>query len=76
MVQEMKREANTGTSNEQYDLIGLIYHSLKSAAACETYCQDAERAGDNELCDFFRQAKERSTQQAEQAKQFLAQRMR
>ncbi|MBE9169770.1 hypothetical protein IQ238_20325 [Pleurocapsales cyanobacterium LEGE 06147] len=75
MVQQMKRDSSTGTANEQYDLISIIYHSLQSAAVCEMYIQDAEQSGDRELTEFFQQVKERSCQQAEQAKQLMAQRM-
>lgn len=36
MVQQMKRNADTGIANEQYDLVSVMYHALQSATACET----------------------------------------
>ena len=75
MVQQTKRDCETGTANEQYDLISVIYHSLQSAAVCDLYIQDADRCGDREMTEFFEQVKERSCQQAEQAKQLMAKRM-
>lgn len=75
MVQQAKRNCETGTTNEQYDLISVIYHSLQSAAVCDMYIQDADSSGDRELTDFFQQVKEQNCQQAEQAKKLMAQRM-
>ena len=53
MVQHMKTEAQTGTPNEQYDLISIIYHSLQSASVCNMYIQDANISQDRELIEFF-----------------------
>ena len=75
MVQHMKTEAQTGTPNEQYDLISIIYHSLQSASVCNMYIQDGNISEDRELIEFFQQVKEQNCQQAEQAKQLMAQRM-
>ena len=41
----------------------------------EVYSQDAERAGDTELAEFFRRAQGESRKGAEQAKALLAQRL-
>lgn len=75
MVQQIKRECQTGTENRQYDLISVIYHSLQSAAVCDMYIQDAEQSDDRELTQFFQQVKDQSCQNAERAKQLMAQRM-
>ena len=74
MVQQRKN-SETGTANEHYNLISVIYHSLQSATACDTYIQDADSSGDRELSQFFQQVKEQNTQQAEQAKKMMTQRM-
>lgn len=71
----MKRNADTGIANEQYDLVSVMYHALQSATACETYMQDADHSGDQELTEFFRQVKAQSCQQAEQAQQLMAKRL-
>ena len=74
MVNQMKQN-NTGTANQQYDLVSVIYHSLQSASVCDTYIQDADSSGDRELSEFFQQVKEQNCQQAEQAKKLMAQRL-
>jgi len=65
----------TGTSNEQFDLISILYHSLEGTLAYETYCQDAEQSGDTELQQFFQEVKEQNRRFAERAKQLLASRI-
>ena len=74
MVQQ-RQNSETGTANEQYNLISVIYHSLQSATVCDTYIQDADSSGDSELSQFFQQVKEQNCQQAEQAKKMMTQRM-
>lgn len=75
MVQQMKRSADTGISNEQYDLVSIIYHSLQSAAVCELYAEDANQSGDQELTNFFKQVKDQAAKQAEEAKRLMAARI-
>jgi hypothetical protein len=41
----------------------------------ETYIQDAERDGDDELAEFFRRTQGESRKGAEQAKQMLGRRL-
>lgn len=72
--QEMGDQA-TGTPNEQYDLISVLYHSLEGAATYELYIQDAEEAGDEELSNFFNQLQEEECRRAERAKELLANRI-
>ena len=64
-------EQITGTRDEQYNLISVLYHALHGAENCEMYAIDAEAAGEIELADFFRGAQERQTQLAERAKSLL-----
>jgi hypothetical protein len=61
----------TGTRDEQYNLISVLYHALHGAENCEMYAIDAEAAGEIELADFFRGAQERQMQLAERAKSLL-----
>ena len=68
-------ERMTGTRNEQYDLVSVRYHTLEGAAAYETYIQDAEKSGDNELRQFFQEVKDQNSQIADRAKNLLAQRL-
>lgn len=39
-------EQTTGTRDERYDLISVLYHALKGADTCNMYALDAEAAGD------------------------------
>ncbi len=41
----------------------------------ETYIQDADRAGDSELADFFRRAQAESRKGGEQGKELLRSRL-
>jgi hypothetical protein len=65
----------TGTKDKDYNIIWFTEACLNNALRLETYIQDAERAGDNELAEFFRRAQGESRKGAEQAKQMLIQRL-
>ena len=65
----------TGTKDKDYNLIWFTEQSLSNALRLETYIQDAERAGDNELAEFFRRAQGESRKGAEQGKQLLRARL-
>jgi hypothetical protein len=64
-------EQITGTRDEHYDLISVLYHVLKGAENCDTYALDAEAAGDERLASFFREAQETQIELAERAKERL-----
>lgn len=68
-------EHMTGTPDDQYDLISVLYHALEGAATCEVYIQDAEESGDSELTQFFQQLRDEECRRAERAKALLAKRM-
>lgn len=68
-------QANTGTSNEQYNLVSVLYHCLEGSATYEKYIQDAQQAGDNDLANFFQEVKDTNSRLAEKAKQLLGQRL-
>ena len=65
----------TGTADKDYNLIWFTEQSLSNALRLETYIQDAEREGDNELADFFRRAQETSRKGADQGKALLRRRI-
>ncbi len=65
----------TGTADKDYNLIWFVETCLSNALRLETYIQDAERDGDNELAEFFRRAQGESRKGAEQAKQMLGSRL-
>ena len=65
----------TGTKDKDYNLIWFVEACLDNALRLETYIADAERAGDNELADFFRRAQGESRKGAEQGKEMLGNRL-
>ncbi len=67
-------ERATGTPNTIYDLSSVLFHALEGGASYDTYIQDAEREGDQELADFFRQVRDEDSNRADRAQQLLAER--
>jgi hypothetical protein len=65
----------TGTQDKDYNIIWFTEQCLSNVLRLETYVQDAERAGDQELADFFRRAQGASRKGAEEGKQMLRQRL-
>jgi hypothetical protein len=64
-------EQTTGTRDEHYDLISVLYHALQGADNCTTYAFDAEAAGDERLAAFFYEARAVQAQLADRAKGML-----
>jgi hypothetical protein len=65
----------TGTKDKDYNIIWFTEQCLGNALRLEIYIQDAERAGDSELADFFRRAQTESRKGAEQGKRLLSSRL-
>ena len=65
----------TGTKDKNYNLIWYTEKCLDNALRLETYIQDAERDGDQEVADLFRRAQSASRKGAEMAEQLLAKRL-
>ncbi len=66
----------TGTRDETYNLVSVLYHALQGAQTATQYVQDAAQAGDQELIQFFRDVQGWQQHLAAQAKQLLTQRLR
>jgi hypothetical protein len=66
---------NTGTKDKDYNIIWFTEQCLSNTLRLETYVEDADRAGDAELADFFRRAQETSRKGAEQGKELLRARL-
>lgn len=64
-------EQTTGTRDEHYNLISILYHALEGADTCDMYALDAEASGRADLYEFFREAQLMQTGLAEQAKELL-----
>ncbi len=64
-------EQTTGTRDEHYNLISVLYHALHGADNCSLYVMDAEAAGRDDLAAFFREAQGAQAWLAERAKELL-----
>src|SRR5918999_1018412 len=67
-------ERATGTPNTIYDLSSVLFHALEGGASYDTYIEDAEREGDQELADFFRRVRDEDSMRADEAQRLLAER--
>jgi hypothetical protein len=65
----------TGTADKDYNIIWFVEQCLQNVLRLETYANDAERAGDSELAEFFRRAQGESRKGAEQGKNMLRSRL-
>jgi hypothetical protein len=68
-------ERVTGTADEQYDLVSVLYHALQGGETSDQYLADARSAGDDELVAFFQEVQDEDRHRAERAKQLLAARL-
>lgn len=68
-------ERVTGTRDEHYNLVSVLYHTLEEGDMLEQYVRDAEEAGDSELANFFREVQEEDRRRAERAKALLLKRL-
>jgi hypothetical protein len=60
----------TGTRDETYDVISIVYHALQGAENCEIFAEDSDR---DELQRFFKEAGEQQRQLADKGKRLLMQ---
>ena len=75
MSQATETGGITGTKDKDYNLIWFTEQCLSNALRLETYIQDAERDGDNEVAELFRKAQSDSRKGAERGKALLQSRM-
>lgn len=66
---------HTGTRDEHYNLVSVLYHTLQEADLIQQYIDDARGSGDDELAEFFGQVQEEDRRRAERAKQLLGNRI-
>jgi rubrerythrin len=69
------QSTSTGTRDETYNVISILYHALQGAETYQQYVQDAEQRGDQELAQFFREVQQEEQRRADRAKQLLGQRL-
>jgi len=71
MEQHQQEQAHeTGTRNETYDVIAVLYHALQGAENCQIYARDAQN---QQTRDFFERALSAQRQLADEGKQLLQQ---
>lgn len=68
-------EQVTGTRDEHFNLVSVLYNTLQEGDVLQRYIQDAEQANDPDLADFFRQVQDEDRQRAERAKSLLLKRL-
>jgi len=71
----MPNENVTGTPDQHYDLISILYHAIHGAWNYDQYIEDAEAAGDEHLAAFFRDVATQNADRAARAKQLLKDRV-
>jgi hypothetical protein len=76
MMTSQKMKRGTGTTDEHFDLVSVLYHALQGSSTAWRYAQDAEEAGDVELARFFTHARDSYNELCESAKTMLKQRLR
>ena len=64
----------TGIIDTVYDLGSIFYHAAEGGQVYHKYIEDAEREGDQELVEFFREVQEQDAKSAQKAKEFLSKR--
>src|SRR5436309_15751047 len=69
-MQQQEQGQQTGTRNETYDVISVLYHALQGAENCKIYERDAK---DGQIRDFFNHALQVQRQLADHGKQVLQQ---
>jgi hypothetical protein len=67
-------ERATGTPNSIYNLSSVLFHALQGGASHDTYVEDAEQEGDEELTEFFRRVREEDRDRAAEARLLIAER--
>ena len=61
--------------DKNYDLVAVLESSLRNSWTMQTYAEDAERARDTELAEWFRKIQHNSLKAGEQGKQMLLARL-
>ena len=71
----MAKGPESPVQDPNYNLIWALEASLHNVWKLETYIQDAEQAGDDELAEWFRKIQNNNRKAGEQGKRMLAQRL-
>lgn len=72
---QVRSQGQTGETDENYNLISVLYHALQGAETISKYVRDAQEAEDEELVAFFEETKSAYVERANEAKQLLVARL-
>ena len=65
----------SGTSDKNYNLVSVLYHTLTAKDTYKQYISDAEQAGDTELVEFLKKVDQQHEELAGQARKMLMERL-
>jgi len=71
----MTNEPQSPVRDKNYNLVWALEASLHNVWQLETYIEDADRAGDSELAEWFRKIQHNNQKAGEQGKRMLAERL-
>jgi hypothetical protein len=61
--------------DKDYDLISVLYHAAQGVDLCQCYVADADKAGDREAAQFFREVGEQNQKLIQRGKALLKERL-
>ena len=61
----------TGVSDTVFNLGSVFYHAAEGSQVYHKYIEDAERDGDQELVEFFKEIQEQDAKRAQKAKSLI-----
>ncbi len=67
-------EQLTGISDTVFNLGSVFYHAAQGGHVYAKYIEDAEREGDTEAVEFFREVQEQDAKRAQKAKSLISKR--
>jgi len=67
-------QQTTGISDTVFNLTSVFYHAAEGSQVYSKYIDDAEKEGDQELVEFFREVQEQDAERAQKAKSLLGRR--
>jgi rubrerythrin len=67
-------QQTTGISDTVFNLTSVFYHAAQGGQVYNKYIEDAEKEGDHELVEFFREARDKDAERAQKAKSLLGRR--
>lgn len=65
---------NTQLSDRVFNLSSVLYHAAEGGYKYAGYIEDAEKEGDTDLAEFFREVQQQDARRAQKAKSLLGQR--